>query len=64
MQAQSFPTKPIKLLVGVTPGGTTDTLARFLAQEMTRELGQPVIVENRAGAGGTLCMPVLQQALS
>lgn len=54
VQAQSFPNKPIKILVGVTPGGTTDSLARFLAQEMTRELGQPVIVDNRAGAGGNI----------
>ncbi len=50
----AFPTKPIKILVGVTPGGTTDTLARFLAQEMSKELGQPVIVDNRAGAGGNI----------
>lgn len=50
----AFPTKPIKILVGVTPGGTTDTLARFLAQGMTKELGQPVVVENRAGAGGNI----------
>jgi len=53
-QAQAFPAKPIKILVGVTPGGTTDTLARFLAQEMSRELGQPVLVDNRAGAGGNI----------
>jgi tripartite-type tricarboxylate transporter receptor subunit TctC len=52
--AQAWPAKPIKILVGVTPGGTTDTLARFLGQEMTRELGQPVVVENRAGAGGNI----------
>jgi tripartite-type tricarboxylate transporter receptor subunit TctC len=53
-QAQAFPAKPIKILVGVTPGGTTDTLARFLAQEMSKDLGQPVVVENRAGAGGNI----------
>jgi tripartite-type tricarboxylate transporter receptor subunit TctC len=52
--AQTFPSKPVKILVGVTPGGTTDTLARFLAQEMAKELGQPVVVENRAGAGGNI----------
>jgi len=52
--AQTFPSKPVKILVGVTPGGTTDTLARFLAQEMARELGQAVVVENRAGAGGNI----------
>ena len=53
-QAQSWPSKPIKILVGVTPGGTTDTLARFLGQEMSKDLGQPVVVENRAGAGGNI----------
>jgi tripartite-type tricarboxylate transporter receptor subunit TctC len=52
--AQAWPSKPLKILVGVTPGGTTDTLARFLAQEMGKDLGQPVIVENRAGAGGNI----------
>ncbi len=52
--AQTFPSKPVRILVGVTPGGTTDTLARFLAQEMAKELGQPVVVENRAGAGGNI----------
>jgi tripartite-type tricarboxylate transporter receptor subunit TctC len=46
--------KPIKILVGVTPGGTTDALARFLAQEMSKELGQPVLLENRAGDGGNI----------
>ena len=52
--SQAWPTKPIKILVGVTPGGTTDTLARFLGQEMAKDLGQPVVVENRAGAGGNI----------
>jgi len=52
--AQSFPTKPIRLLVGASSGGTTDTLARSIASEMTRSLGQPVVVENRAGAGGNI----------
>ena len=52
--AQTFPSKPVKILVGVTPGGTTDTLARFLAQQMAKELGQAVVVENRAGAGGNI----------
>ena len=52
--AQSFPTKPIRLLVGASSGGTTDTLARSIAAEMTRSLGQPVVVENRAGAGGNI----------
>jgi len=54
VSAQSFPTKPIRLLVGASSGGTTDTLARSIAAEMTRSLGQPVVVENRAGAGGNI----------
>jgi tripartite-type tricarboxylate transporter receptor subunit TctC len=52
--AQAYPNKAIKILVGVTTGGTTDTLARFLAQEMSQSLGVPIIVENRAGAGGNI----------
>ena len=54
VSAQTFPSKPIRLLVGASSGGTTDTLARSIAAEMTRSLGQPVIVENRAGAGGNI----------
>ena len=53
-QTQAWPAKPIRILVGVTTGGTTDTLARFVAQELARDLGQPVIVENRLGAGGNI----------
>jgi len=52
--SQAWPAKPIKILVGVTPGGTTDTLARFLGQEMSKDLGQPVVVENKPGAGGNI----------
>jgi tripartite-type tricarboxylate transporter receptor subunit TctC len=51
---QSFPSKPIRMLVGAPAGGTTDTLARSVANEMTRTLGQSVVVENRAGAGGNI----------
>jgi tripartite-type tricarboxylate transporter receptor subunit TctC len=51
---QAFPTKPIRLLVGASAGGTTDTLAREIAQDMTKTLGQPVIVENKPGAGGNI----------
>lgn len=52
--AQGFPSKPIRVLVGAPAGGTTDTLARSIANEMTRTLGQSVVVENRAGAGGNI----------
>jgi tripartite-type tricarboxylate transporter receptor subunit TctC len=51
---QAFPARPIHLLVGASAGGTTDTLAREIAEDMTRTLGQPVIVENKPGAGGNI----------
>src|SRR5262249_40107467 len=53
-QTGDYPTRPVKILVGASPGGTTDTMPRPIATEMAPELGQPVIVENKPGAGGTL----------
>lgn len=53
-EGDSFPTRPIKLVVGYVPGGSPDTVARIVSQRMGQILGQPVVVENRAGAGGTL----------
>ena len=48
--ADVFPAKPIRLLVGFAAGGPTDVIARVLAKDMTETLGQPVVVENKAGA--------------
>jgi tripartite-type tricarboxylate transporter receptor subunit TctC len=53
-QGADYPSRPIKLLVGASPGGTTDTMARLIAQPMAPALGRPVLVENRPGAGGNL----------
>ena len=53
-QAQSFPSKPMRLVVPYPPGGVTDILGRALAQLMGDQLGQPVIVDNRPGAGGAI----------
>src|SRR5262245_65938901 len=52
--AQTFPNKPITMLVVFAPGGATDVLARLVADHMSRTLGQRVIVENVSGAGGTI----------
>ena len=53
-QADAWPARPIHLVIGYPPGGSTDVAGRLLAEAMARRLGQPVVVENRAGAGGTI----------
>jgi len=52
--AQSYPTRPITMIVPFPPGGATDTLARYLAEEMRPILGQSIIIENVAGAAGSI----------
>ena len=54
--AQTYPTKPVRIIVPTSPGGITDTLARALAQRLTESFGQPVIVENRPAGAGHLGM--------
>ncbi len=53
-QAQSYPTRPIKLIIPFPPGGATDIVGRGVADQMSKVLGQAVVVENRGGAGGSI----------
>src|SRR5947209_20510520 len=52
--AQTFPNRAVTLTVGFAPGGGTDTAARIVAQKLTENIGQPVVVDNKAGAGGNI----------
>lgn len=60
--AQNYPTKPIRLIAPFPPGGSTDLLARVIAQKLTEAFGQQVIVENRGGAGGTIGVELAARA--
>ena len=57
----SFPTRPVTLTVGFAPGGGTDTAARIIAKRLTENIGQSVVVENRAGAGGNIAAQHIAQ---
>ena len=55
-QAQKFPNRPVRAIVGIAPGGGMDTISRALAQKLGDNLGQQVVVDNRPGAGGNIAM--------
>src|SRR4051812_38375618 len=58
----AWPTTPIRMLVGFAAGGSTDVTARIIAQALSERLGQPVIVENRGGAGGNIAAEAAAKA--
>jgi tripartite-type tricarboxylate transporter receptor subunit TctC len=60
--AQEYPTKPLRFIAPNLPGGPTDILARLIGQKLTESMGQPVIVENRAGAGGNIGTEIAAKA--
>jgi tripartite-type tricarboxylate transporter receptor subunit TctC len=60
--AQSYPAKPLRIIVPLAPGGGNDTVARLVGQKLSESIGQPVIVENRAGGGGVIASEIVSKA--
>ena len=60
--AQTFPAKPVKIVVGYPPGGSGDFLTRLLADEMSKNLGVSIVTENRPGAGATIASDVVAKS--
>ena len=60
--AADFPSKPIRFIVPYAPGGTTDLVARTVGQKVSEKLGQPVLIDNRGGAGGNIGMDAVAKA--
>src|SRR5215212_333025 len=61
-QAQGFPNKPVHLVISFTPGSSVDIVGRIVAQKLAERWGQPVVPENRAGAGGSIGSAVVAKA--
>lgn len=58
----SWPEKPVHIIVAFTPGSATDVIARAMSNELSAKLGQPVIIENKPGAGGTIAAAQVAKA--
>src|SRR5215831_15267220 len=61
-RAQAYPTRPVRIVVGFPPGGSSDTYARLIAQWLSERLGQQFIVENRTGANGNIAAEAVVRA--
>src|SRR4051794_30858798 len=60
--AQSYPSRPVRLILGASPGGVIDILARLMGQWLTEYLGQSFVVDNRPGGGGTIAIETVAKA--
>jgi tripartite-type tricarboxylate transporter receptor subunit TctC len=60
--AESYPSRPVRIIVPFSPGGTSDLMARVMAQQLSEQLGQPFVVDNRAGASGTIGHGIVAKA--
>src|SRR5262245_10402329 len=61
-RAQNYPSRPVRIITGFTPGGAGDTIVRLMAQWLSERLGQSFVVENRPGAGGNIATEVVVRA--
>lgn len=61
-QSPAYPTKPIRMIIALAPGGGVDTTGRFIAQKLSEAWGQPVVADNRPGAGGTIAAELVARA--
>jgi tripartite-type tricarboxylate transporter receptor subunit TctC len=62
-EAQTYPTRPVRLLIPFAPGGSVDTIGRLVGQRLHEGLGQPVVIDNRAGAGGAIAAELTAKAV-
>jgi tripartite-type tricarboxylate transporter receptor subunit TctC len=62
LEAQEWPQRPVRIIVGFAPGSTPDLMARLVAEHLHKQLGQPVVVDNRAGAGGNIAAEAVAKA--
>src|SRR6185295_16480651 len=61
-QAQDYPQRPIRLIVGFTPGGSTDLVARLIGAKLAERLGQQVVIDNRPGASGIIAAEIVAKS--
>ena len=61
-RAQTYPSRPVRILVGFPPGGASDNVARLMGQWFSERLGQPFVIENRLGASGSIATEAVARA--